>query len=53
VLKSYDLAITFLIRKHLIVSLYFKNLLDMQINSVPFHLLNFRKLITGDEKWIL
>jgi len=25
----------------------------VQINSVPLPLINFRKFITGDEKWIL
>jgi len=28
-------------------------LLSVQINSVPLPLINFRKFITSDEKWIL
>jgi len=29
------------------------DILDVQINSVLLTLINFRKLITGDEKWVL
>jgi len=28
-------------------------LLDVQINSVPLYLIDFRKFITGDVKWVL
>jgi len=30
-----------------------KKILAVQINSVPLPLINFRKFITGDEKWVL